>query len=663
MSFHTAIKEKTTSYRHEKKEDIQCDRNTFRIGSRIVIAGRHLATIRFLGQVHGQDGEWVGLEWDDPSRGKHDGMYDGVRYFECQRNTASHGRCEEDNTHAGPGSLIRLRKLIQNAETGISLEKAIDERYKYSVRRECKNDMIKEEEKDPDIVGACTGVAHNTVQAVLVGEEKSEHIARSDGRLMQVSCAAMFVSDITPTLRLQSFLRKVEYLDLSSNLLCRWSEVLRLIDSLPALKTLDVSDNKMELDKDEGKKLGDTKLQGRQEDRLIESSRDQDCSLESLILNRCALTWYTALQFARSLPSIKFLYLCENDIDNMKSVNREEVLKSLSGLRLLDLSRNQLSDWKEVSATLGNLDRLQTLLLTQNNFSEISYSQEHAFPHLKQLGLGSNNINSWESVNQLHLFPALEELRLSKNPIISEDPAARRYDIIVRLGRLQVLNGGTISASERRDAELDYLRRSVQLVNTVGPSSEDTHRKPTPHDESQRGNLEESQSCPPIHPSRLALLLQQYKDFVESVKRGEHASVVNGKLKTLESSTVELILMSGSKSMRKKIPRTLTVSRLKPLLEKLFRIKLSDQTLLLIPSENTGRDPEDITNENTKELGYFAVDNGWRIQVVSEDTSTRMAKKKQERYRDFAEAQHEATLQRLRNEEEKLMKLEFHGVH
>lgn len=40
------------------------------------------ATIRFIGQVAGTKGEWLGIEWDDPTRGKHDGTHQGVRYFE-----------------------------------------------------------------------------------------------------------------------------------------------------------------------------------------------------------------------------------------------------------------------------------------------------------------------------------------------------------------------------------------------------------------------------------------------------------------------------------------------------------------------------------------------------------------------------------------------------
>lgn len=56
---------------------------SFRIGHRLSFDGA-LCTVRYIGPVAGTQKEWLGVEWDDPSRGKHDGMHEGVRYFECR---------------------------------------------------------------------------------------------------------------------------------------------------------------------------------------------------------------------------------------------------------------------------------------------------------------------------------------------------------------------------------------------------------------------------------------------------------------------------------------------------------------------------------------------------------------------------------------------------
>lgn len=43
-----------------------------------------LCTLRYAGEVAGTSGLWLGVEWDDPSRGKHDGTHKGTRYFTCK---------------------------------------------------------------------------------------------------------------------------------------------------------------------------------------------------------------------------------------------------------------------------------------------------------------------------------------------------------------------------------------------------------------------------------------------------------------------------------------------------------------------------------------------------------------------------------------------------
>lgn len=55
--------------------------DTLYVGRRLSYANVR-CTVRYVGQVHGTTGEWLGVEWDDPSRGKHDGSHDSVKYFD-----------------------------------------------------------------------------------------------------------------------------------------------------------------------------------------------------------------------------------------------------------------------------------------------------------------------------------------------------------------------------------------------------------------------------------------------------------------------------------------------------------------------------------------------------------------------------------------------------
>jgi dynactin complex subunit len=53
------------------------------VGTRIYVAGS-LGTVKFAGSVDNTKGVWLGVEWDDPDRGKHSGTKDGKHYFECR---------------------------------------------------------------------------------------------------------------------------------------------------------------------------------------------------------------------------------------------------------------------------------------------------------------------------------------------------------------------------------------------------------------------------------------------------------------------------------------------------------------------------------------------------------------------------------------------------
>ena len=84
-------------------------------GERLCVKDRGAAdkcTIRYCGAIDGKQGTWVGVEWDDPSRGKNDGSVNGHSYFKCRHS-------------ASGGSFIKLEKV----RPGISLIEAVQQRY------------------------------------------------------------------------------------------------------------------------------------------------------------------------------------------------------------------------------------------------------------------------------------------------------------------------------------------------------------------------------------------------------------------------------------------------------------------------------------------------------------------------------------------------------
>ena len=85
------------------------------VGARVLVApDGDAATVRYFGAVAGTEGDWAGVEFDAPGRGKHDGCHGGVRYFACAPG-------------AGPqcASFVRVPKL----RAGVTLLQALVAKY------------------------------------------------------------------------------------------------------------------------------------------------------------------------------------------------------------------------------------------------------------------------------------------------------------------------------------------------------------------------------------------------------------------------------------------------------------------------------------------------------------------------------------------------------
>lgn len=66
------------------------------VGKRVSYNGK-LCTVRYVGSLPGK-GDWLGVEWDNPTLGKHDGCYEGSRYFSCKLLVLSVCSVKPDNS-------------------------------------------------------------------------------------------------------------------------------------------------------------------------------------------------------------------------------------------------------------------------------------------------------------------------------------------------------------------------------------------------------------------------------------------------------------------------------------------------------------------------------------------------------------------------------------
>lgn len=92
-------------------------------------------------------------------------------------------------------------------------------------------------------------------------------------------------------------------------------------------------------------------------------------------------------------------------------------------LSMIDLSMNDISDWKVLQA-LASIQSLHSLLLYSNPFTSSSLTFD--FPYIRCLDINSIELESQVQLEELLVhFPALTELEVRKNPFYSEAISAR----------------------------------------------------------------------------------------------------------------------------------------------------------------------------------------------------------------------------------------------
>ena len=189
------------------------------------------ATIKYVGPLkHKKDAKeneiWLGLEWDDKSRGKHNGTVEGYEYFKTTNNENS-------------GSLIKMTKV----NIGQTFKGALG--YKYNFYEEEGNDYHKDVdkalEKDNFIV-----TDKKIINIELVGKEKA---AKKFSEFAYMPCIDLSFSYINHLGNdLGDILPKLRELSLTRTLLTKWSDMLSLLIQLKNLTLLNFSENILTFD-------------------------------------------------------------------------------------------------------------------------------------------------------------------------------------------------------------------------------------------------------------------------------------------------------------------------------------------------------------------------------------------------------------------------------
>ncbi|KAI8318538.1 hypothetical protein GQ54DRAFT_306947 [Martensiomyces pterosporus] len=169
--------------------------------------------VRFVGPVDGAKGEWLGVEWDNPARGKHSGAKDGKHYFKCQKP----GPC---------GSFIRNVERISWGQTLLSAART---RY------------IADIDKVSQILPTSIDGHKGKIEAVGFDKVSRE---QSDLRSLKVfGLDSQMVFGLGDRRETEELMANAQTLTLANNYLTQWGQVEEIIQALPSLHTLDVSAN------------------------------------------------------------------------------------------------------------------------------------------------------------------------------------------------------------------------------------------------------------------------------------------------------------------------------------------------------------------------------------------------------------------------------------
>ncbi|GAA5964416.1 hypothetical protein JCM3765_006411 [Sporobolomyces pararoseus] len=435
-----------------------------------------LGSILYRGPVPPTKGEWLGIEWDDPTRGKHSGVHEktGVRYFET--------RVE------GAGSFLRPNAPGLILE-GKSFREAFESKY-----LDGQSSMPRQIGKTSNEEGVTTTTSEfyktsSNFEVEVVLSEKAAARFRQLGRLREVGLEWEAVGRAYDSVevndeddeRLNEFGQKLsglEVLNLSYTMLPSVDGAERIARTLPKLSVLSLNSNRFD---------------------LLEAPKTLPGfeRLSILKLNNTLITWPEIVRIAPSLSNLVALELGFNRLSSLPVV---DAIKPpvLSNLEALNFESNDLSDWNETVQTLSALPNLKNLMLTSNRFQNLSLrsdptaSSPTALRKLRHLSLSSNLLSAWStSIDVLAesaptAFPSLTSLNLAGNPLppisistessLSESTGQnrelldQRLEIIARLPFLQILESTPISEVEREDAERFWVTQSWSRIGQAGMS-------------------------------------------------------------------------------------------------------------------------------------------------------------------------------------------------
>ncbi|XP_065055176.1 tubulin-specific chaperone E-like isoform X2 [Rhopilema esculentum] len=401
----------------------------------------------------------------------------------------------------------------------------------------------------------------------VIGFDKVHEKLRQVAKLKKVSLVGMSIKEDDAEIdsKLHKIAPNVQELDIAGNLFNSWSQVVDIIQKMKNLVELNISENKISVD------------------AFLEDAHPRSLTLKVLFANRINITSDQIVDLLDFVPNLSELHACFNGIQSI--TNRQTA--QLHSLRLLNLEGNKL-EWNEVMK-LSSLKSLETLILNNNRISKIYLSTQDenmGFKALASISISGNEVSEWTSVNKLALLPTLSKVKFKLNPLCKgKTTFDLRQELIARLGRVVVVNGGEVTTRERNECELLYMKKYCQLWLECGGIDNDLNGEKL------------SQQFQELHP-RFLELIRCHGPPVLSVQKGK---TLKDKLIILQFKCPDL---DENKIIEKKVPITMTLQQLKSLLQRLFKIQASKQQVSYLDSKTH---KEVKMDDNLRDLEFYSI--------------------------------------------------------
>lgn len=403
------------------------------VGKRISL-GFDRGTVRYHGPVPPAQGDWLGIEWDEPSRGKHDGISaDGTRYFQVRI----------------PGSGSFVRTTSSKLSYGCSFLHALRSKYvaEQEVPRAPEQDLATYSRKNLAEIEIETPNMQDVIQRASrldrlreVGLGGSSAVDEQSTSV-EVACAfdksaGEVEGDIQRTCP------NLRWLELSHSLLPDWHEVSLIAAELDNLQTLLLHFTRLALPAEPVPAIWSERF----------------ASVRDLRLDGTMMTWADMLRLAPAFPNLHNLQLGSNQIARLSPFeHRGSILPSLTSL---SLEGNLLVSWNDIAAALSPLTALESLKLTYNRIRDIPVAVPSSpkLSSLNEIYLAENSIESWSSLENIGAWigngsgrKGLERLHITPAEPTVSSPLLSRYEYrdfravaIARLPHLNVLDHSTL---------------------------------------------------------------------------------------------------------------------------------------------------------------------------------------------------------------------------